>query len=117
MFLAPIQALEMCKCGRPEGIDTSSLLEVVTGGSALTKTQMAVFRDLLPGTHVNQAYGQTEVAGIITTFKTHNRKDVVLSYLRPHSCGRPVRSMFYKVRAGIESCTPTTSRPRCAKLG
>lgn len=99
MFLAPIQVLEMCKCGRPDGLDTSCLLEIATGGTALTKAQMAVFRDLLPGTHINQAYGQTEVAGIITMFKTKSRKDIVLSYLRPHSCGRPMPSMSYRVRA------------------
>lgn len=98
MFLAPIQLLEMCKCGRPEGIDTSSLLEVVTGGSAITVTQIKVFRDLLPGTHVNQGYGQTEISGFISMFKTNSKKDVALSYLKPDSCGRPMPYISYKVR-------------------
>lgn len=102
MFVAPVHLLEMYKSGRPEGINTSSLLEVATGGSILTKTQITLFRDLLPGTHVNQVYGQTEISGFISSFKTNNKEDVVLSYLKPDSCGRPMPFVSYKVRTPMK---------------
>lgn len=98
MFIAPVLAIAMIRTGRPEGIDTTSLLEVLTGGSAMTISQMREFRDLLPGTNVTQGYGQTEVAGAITLFKSNKRRDVLLAWSRPDSCGRPIKGIWYKVK-------------------
>lgn len=98
MFLAPVQALAMMRARRPEGLDTTDLSEVITGGAAMSKNMFLEFRDMLPGTNVGQGYGQTEVAGVITKFLFFKRKDVILSYKNPESCGRPIRGIWYKVR-------------------
>lgn len=98
VFLAPIQAIEMSNAGRPEGIDTTSLLELLCGGGILPTKHVLQLRDLLPGTNVTQAYGQTEIAGAITSFNSKKRKDILLSYYRPQSCGRPIRGIWYKVQ-------------------
>lgn len=98
VFLAPIHAISMVKAGRPEGLDTTTLHEVITGGSAMSRKQFLDFRDLLPGTHLSQGYGQTEVAGVITKFNFARRKDVVLGFKNPESCGRPLPGIWYKVR-------------------
>lgn len=105
MFLAPVHALSMVKAGRPEGLDTTELVEVITGGSAMSSAQFLEFRDMLPGTHVNQGYGQTEVAGVITKFNFSRRKDAILQYKNPDSCGRAVRGILYKVRVADKSST------------
>lgn len=98
VFLAPVHALSMVKAGRPEGLDTTGLVEVITGGSAMSRKQFLEFRDMLPGTHLSQGYGQTEVAGVITKFSFSRAKDVILEYKNPESCGRPLAGIWYKVR-------------------
>lgn len=97
IFLAPIQAIEMCNAGRPDSVDTTSLLELLCGGGNLQLKHIIQLRDLLPGTNVTQVYGQTEIAGAITIFNSSKRKDVLLSYYKPESCGRPIRGIWYKV--------------------
>lgn len=98
IFLAPILAVEMCHEDRPEGVDTTSLLEVMTGGGPLSTKYVYQLRDLLPGANIAQCYGQTEIAGAITSFNSRRRKDVLLAYHKPSSCGRPIRGVWYKVR-------------------
>lgn len=97
IFLAPIQAMEMCHVGRPEEIDTTSLLELLCGGGILPTKCILQLRDLLPGANVTQIYGLTEITGAVVTFSSKKRKDLLLSYYKPQSCGRPVRGLCYKV--------------------
>ncbi|RZB38699.1 4-coumarate--CoA ligase 1-like, partial [Asbolus verrucosus] len=97
LFLAPNQASEMCKAGRPEDIDTSSLLTMLTGGGIFTEKLLLILRDLLPGTYISQAYGQTEVAGVLTCFKLNDVKDSLLLHYKPSSCGRPIKGISYKI--------------------
>lgn len=99
MFLIPVQAIEMCNVGRPDSVNTTSLLELLYGGGRLPLKHILQLRDLLPGTNITQVYGQTESAGAITIFNSKKRKDVLLAYYKPLSCGRPIRGIFYKVVA------------------
>lgn len=96
-FLAPIQALRMLQAGRPDGVDTNSMLNVIIGGGPLGENHVLALRDLLPGTNVALAYGQTEIAGLATGFKPHCRQDVILMVDKAGSCGRPVPGATYKI--------------------
>lgn len=89
----------MCNAGRPDSVDTTSLLELLCGGGILPLKHNLLLRDLLPGTNITQVYGQTEIAGAITIFSTKKRKDILLAYYKPESCGRPIRGLWYKVSA------------------
>lgn len=97
IFLAPSQAILMYKAGRPEGIDTTCLLDLTIGGGPLSEDYMIKLRDLLPGTNVALAYGQTEVAGLLTTFRPISRKQVLLLNEKPASCGLIYPGIKYKV--------------------
>lgn len=97
MFVAPGHAISMIKEGRPDGIDTTSLLDFLIGGGHLSAENLLSLRDLLPGTNVFVGYGQTEVAGSGTTFRTNLRKDVLLLHEKLKSCGRPIPGLCYKV--------------------
>lgn len=97
LFLTPNAALNMCRVGRPDNLDTTSLLCLAIGGGILTEMYLNSLKDYLPGTFVTQIYGQTEVAGIITTFNMFSVQDALLLYRKPRSCGRPIRGISYKV--------------------
>ncbi|XP_044268934.1 4-coumarate--CoA ligase 1-like [Tribolium madens] len=96
-FLAPSQASEMLKVGRPDNVDTSSLLCVLTGGGVFPEKQSLALRDLLPGTYISQGYGQTEVAGVLTCFNMNDVKDTLRLHYKPSSCGRPIHGIWYKI--------------------
>ncbi|EEZ99576.2 uncharacterized protein LOC655644 [Tribolium castaneum] len=96
-FLAPSQASEMLKVGRPDNVDTSSLLCVLTGGGVFSEKQLLALRDLLPGTYISQGYGQTEVAGVLTCFNMNDVKDTLRLHYKPSSCGRPIHGIWYKI--------------------
>lgn len=97
IFLAPSSAILMCNVDRPEGIDTTSLLEVIIGGGPLSSDYMLKFRDLLPGTNVSLVYGQTEVTGLLSAFRVNSRRDILLLNQKPDSCGRIYPGIKYKV--------------------
>lgn len=97
VFLAPIQALRMLQAGRPEDINTTNVLNVVIGGGPLGENHILALKDLLPGTNVVLAYGQSEIAGLATAFKPTCREDLIMSMKKPSSCGRLVPGLSYKV--------------------
>ncbi|CAH1123479.1 unnamed protein product [Ceutorhynchus assimilis] len=97
-FLAPIQAYRMLTIGRPDGIDTTSLNLVITGGAHFASEQLHKFRDLLPGTFVSQAYGCTELSGFGIAFNLTKTKDRLLLHYKPESCGRPIPGLQYKIQ-------------------
>lgn len=101
--MAPIQALFLTKAGRPEGIDTTSLTDVVVGGGPATSQQMVDLRDLLPGANVCLAYGMTELVGFATCFTPNIRKQILLSFKNPSSSGLPIPGSTIKVK----QLTPT----------
>lgn len=88
----------MYKAGRPENITTASLLDLIIGGGPLCDEYILKLREVLPGSNVVLAYGQTEVAGLLTAFKPASRKDVLLLNQKPGSCGRILPGVEYKVR-------------------
>lgn len=90
----------MLRAGRPDGIDTTSLWALMNGGGSVSELHLKEIRDLLPGTFVFQAYGQSEVAGILTLFKTNEVKESVMLYYKPNSAGTPVPGLTYKVKYG-----------------
>lgn len=96
-FFAPILAFAVTKLGRPDGIDTSSLRDVLIGGGPATAQQISDLRELLPGTNVMMGYGMTEVCGITTTFKTNVRKQILLSAKHPNSSGIALPTFKIKV--------------------
>lgn len=87
----------MLKVGRPDNVDTSSLLCVLTGGGVFSEKQLLALRDLLPGTYISQGYGQTEVAGVLTCFRMNEVKDALRLHYKPASCGRPIHGIWYKI--------------------
>lgn len=97
VFLAPIQAVYMIKVGCHEMLDTISLRTLLTGGDALLEPYYKGLRDLLPSTIIYQNYGQSEVAGIVTIFKTKDPKERLLLSNKPNSSGTPVPGFSYKV--------------------
>ncbi|XP_022910019.2 luciferin 4-monooxygenase-like [Onthophagus taurus] len=97
MFVAPSQAMAMMKHGKPEGLNTATLYDLMVGGGPMSSENMMAFKDLFPGTNVGLVYGQTEVAGLITIFKPAVRKDIILMHSKPSSSGRPSFGMWFKV--------------------
>lgn len=97
MFLAPTQALDIWKAGRPDGIDTSSLLLLVTGGATVSESQMRTLQDIWPGTFVTQGYGQSEVSGAIALFDPNDVRDAVQLHKKTMSCGRLAPGLWSKV--------------------
>lgn len=95
--MAPVQALAITKAGRPEGIDTTSLIDVIVGGGPATCQQMADLRDVFPGTNVSLAYGMTELVGFATCFSPNVRKQLLLSVKNSDSSGLPVPGVTIKV--------------------
>lgn len=87
----------MYKEGRPENITTASLLDLIIGGGPLSGDYILKLREVLPGSNIALAYGQTEVAGLLTCFKPASRKDVLLLNEKPGSCGRILPGVEYKV--------------------
>lgn len=98
MFIQPRLIQEMIGTGRPDGIDTTSLRAVFTGGYAINAAKLLQFRKLVPQTHVTQGYGLSEVAGGVTFFNGGKEKDVLLSWKKSESCGRPIKGLLYKVQ-------------------
>lgn len=97
MFITPFAMNEMCSFGKPKGLNTSSLKQLFTGGSPISKNVLLEMQKLLPGTHVTQAYGQTEAGGLVFGFDPENLDDLRLQHLKPESCGRPVEGVMLKV--------------------
>lgn len=96
-FMAPSQAIHVLKAGRPENVDTTSLLDVIMGGGPISTENLESIRDIFPGTNVHLAYGQTEVGGASTVFKPASREDLLLMLLKGNSSGRPMPGFSYKV--------------------
>lgn len=69
----------------------------MVGGGSISEPHLRELRDLLPGTFVFQCYGQTEVAGQLTLFKTKDVRESLLLYYKPNSAGTPVPGMTYRV--------------------
>nr|XP_023026911.1 luciferin 4-monooxygenase-like [Leptinotarsa decemlineata] len=97
LFLSPSQAVDMVKAGRPDHLDTTSLWTCFTGGAALSEKYIETLRDLLPGCFVFQVYGQSEVAGILTQFKTNQVRDCLYLHQKPRSVGVAVAGFKYKI--------------------
>lgn len=80
-------------------IDTTSLKIYMTGGERVSANLMNNLRAVLPHTFVMQAYGQTEVSGVLTGFNPNVPEEVEMALRKPDSCGRPVSTIdLYKVR-------------------
>ncbi|KAI4471466.1 long-chain-fatty-acid--coa ligase [Holotrichia oblita] len=97
MFVAPVQAIGMIKVGRPDDFNTTSFLDLLIGGGPISSENLLYLRDLLPGTNVFICFGQTEIAGVGTTFRTNLRKDIFILHTKPKSCGRPIPGFSYKI--------------------
>lgn len=78
-----------------EAVDTSSLRDLVIGGSSITKEQIIEARRKFPGPVICQAYGQTEMNGIVTIFNINKRLDFIEQ--KPGSCGEGMSGIDYKV--------------------
>lgn len=96
-LLAPPQFISVLRVGRPDGVNTSSMLCCLTTGSTVSAKNIKKFRDLLPGTNVFQLYGQTETAGPVTGFGSKQPNRSLLLYQQPSSVGIPIPGFSYKV--------------------
>uniref|UniRef100_A0A6P7GFQ1 4-coumarate--CoA ligase-like 7 n=1 Tax=Diabrotica virgifera virgifera TaxID=50390 RepID=A0A6P7GFQ1_DIAVI len=97
IFVAPILAAALLKVGRPDGLDTSSLWNFVISGDYFPKSLLLELRNLLPGTFVFNAYGQTEVSGILTVFKSSSDKEALYLHSKPTSVGLIIAGIKAKV--------------------
>ncbi|KAF2889523.1 hypothetical protein ILUMI_16650, partial [Ignelater luminosus] len=97
VFMAPSQAIAMYNKGRPDGINTTHLSELLIGGGPLAAEYIIRIRDILPGTNVSLIYGQTEIAGIGLYFSPNRREDILALCHKPGSCGRPVPDLTCKI--------------------
>lgn len=96
--MAPSQAIAIYKRGRPEGINTTNLADVIIGGGPLAAEHMEEIRELFPGANCNIVYGQTEVAGVVTNFKRNVRQEIIWMYQKPGSAGTIAPDTYCKVR-------------------
>lgn len=87
----------MYKAGRPEGIDTTSLTDMIIGGGSLNADYINKLKDLLPGTNISLGYGQTEVTGLLTIFRPKVRKHVLMLNEKIGSSGQIYPGIKYKV--------------------
>lgn len=87
----------MCKHGRPEDADTSTLRFILYGGHPTTKQQHIHIKNCFPDTIAFNAIGQTEASGCTLTFDPTSEKDVKLNQKSPDSVGTPVPGYSYKV--------------------
>ncbi|KAH1010818.1 hypothetical protein HUJ05_005061 [Dendroctonus ponderosae] len=97
VFLPPFYAHCMISAGRPDGIDTSALYSLATGGGHLSTEKIRELRELLPGTFVSQMYGCSELCGVAVMFNLASTKDTLLMHSNPSSSGRPTPGCQYKV--------------------
>lgn len=97
MFLTPFAMYDLYNSGKWKGLNTSSLKQIFTGGTPISKNVLFDMQKILPGTYVAQGYGQTETTGPAFTFHTTNPEDIRLLVLRPESCGRPLPGDILKV--------------------
>lgn len=102
-FLAPVLGFSLVKFGRPEGIDTSRLSDVIVGGGPATSEQMTDLRRVLPGANVTLGYGMTELVGIGTAFKPNVSKDMELTLKYPNSSGVPMPGLTFKVNVCVNN--------------
>lgn len=99
VMTAPSQVVDVIRSGRPDGLDTSSLISCLIGGATISTKCIGEFRDLLPGTFVSMVYGQTELAGPITIFQIDLVKHKLALHHKPESVGRVVPGITCKVFA------------------
>lgn len=100
VFLATHLAIDMVKVGKRDYLDSrslSSLKDVLIGGKHMPSKYLLILREVLPNVNVAQLYGQTEVAGVITLFRSCTEAEIKLLNDKPRSCGRPVPGFWYKV--------------------
>lgn len=89
---------DLCRFGRPLGINTDSLKIFYTGGEKVSASLIKDLNEVLPGTLIQQAYGQTEATGLLTAFNANVPEDIEMSLKKPASCGRPLITVDeYKV--------------------
>ncbi|XP_017786045.1 PREDICTED: 4-coumarate--CoA ligase-like 5 [Nicrophorus vespilloides] len=97
IFMAPSQVVRIIKAGRPEGVDTTSLHDIIIGGGPLSAENNMLMGDLVPGAFVHLAYGQSEATGLLTCFRPSDRRDVLHMHKKYSSCGRPLSGIQYKI--------------------
>lgn len=88
----------MVKAGRPKDVDTSSLSYFVTGGDKCSEAILKNLREQLPGTIIFQCYGQSEVAGLMTSFKPNYPYEISLLDQKLDSVGIPLPGFSLKVK-------------------
>lgn len=81
---------------RFENFDVSSLKNLLVTGGRMPQSTFLEMKKLLSGTNVLAVYGQTE-AGNITEFNLLREEDQALARAKPHSCGRPINGIWYRV--------------------
>lgn len=97
MFLHPTAAISLLRTASPEGFNISSLRSILIGGATISEPHIRKLRDQLPGKFVFQGYGQSEVGGLLTLFKIHYVKENMRLFNKPHSVGKPLKGLKYKV--------------------
>ncbi|XP_017786046.1 PREDICTED: luciferin 4-monooxygenase-like [Nicrophorus vespilloides] len=97
IMMAPIQGIAITRSKRPEHVDTSSLGDIILSGGSFSAESNRLLKDLVPGTHVQLIYGQTQGAGMVANFRSCDPRDVILFNKKPLSAGRPNVGFEYKV--------------------
>lgn len=83
--------------GRPDGVDTTHLCDIIIGGGPLAAEHVIKIRDIFPGTSTALIFGQTELAGTGFCFYPNRREDLLAMCGKPGSCGKPVPDSISKV--------------------
>ncbi|GLV33980.1 uncharacterized protein CBL_11137 [Carabus blaptoides fortunei] len=95
IFLAPTYTYKLTQDPNSCKYDTSSLACVIVGGGPVGAEQMNKLRRLLPHSVVNNMFGMTEAAGLVTMFNQVTELDLLRA--KPTSSGRPVPGICYKI--------------------
>ncbi|KAJ8939531.1 hypothetical protein NQ314_011098 [Rhamnusium bicolor] len=88
--------VKLVKSGKPDDVNTSSLVRLSIGGAALSKKYAFALQELLPDTDIIPTYAQTEV-GILAAFQIHNKVHREYYKKNPETVGVPVPGVWYKV--------------------
>lgn len=97
MFLPPHLLIQLAEFGMPNNISLAHTFVIFTGGSSISGLQIKKVRDAFPGIMIVQAFGQTEISGIIVKPKLDCIEDYEIIKSKLDSCGCGLEGISYKV--------------------
>ncbi|GLV33978.1 uncharacterized protein CBL_11139 [Carabus blaptoides fortunei] len=95
MFLTPTATYDITANESYFNYDTASLTTLMVGGSTIAQNQINKLRKLLPHTNVTQAYGLTELSGLVAGFPRDTSEEILR--IKSNSCGKIIAGMSCKI--------------------